>query len=482
MSIKYKVQIVPNSDYSEAFIRKKLKAIQHLKEAKTLLKMSTDNEMDADVKSVVKTLHDRMHVIRGKLKQQMQVPKNKKVINVTSDRTWKIFNIEVDYESGLTKYNGYQDYRIDNKIEFENKDSIKGLIDDAKEQSLKILRDYRKRLKNISCEEKQFNVADLPFTPTYKVYQAGGMRNSSFETVYKDALRGTEYKYTIPEVYNTHVIHFEKGTFLELQQAKNLRKVFERKSPTTNDKHVGIEIEFVSKLDKYELAKQLQKEQLQDYVCLVDDGSIRTVEGFPHAHEITILATETDIHSILERVLAVLNKDGMSRVGKRCGLHVHLDMRNRDRSLVYHNLFKAQRILYAMNPRSRLDGIDETGRKDTVYSKKVEWEDFETAWSALNDGNSGQRYNGINLLALQKHNTIEIRIHSGSTNFTKISNWVKILTSIANMGNKVLTEAFKPETFCRNYNLDNEVLAYIKQRIEKFKDASGKHITIEEVA
>src|SRR5574343_176500 len=173
-----------------------------------------------------------------------------------------------------------------------------------------------------------------------------------------------------------------------------------------------------------------------------------------------MVAPEQLVHEVIKRMLRAINKDCKSKVGARCGFHVHLDMRSRDKHHVFHNLSKAQHILYAMNPRSRLDGTNAKGKKDTNWSKKINHSDFDEAMAYLG-GSSESRYHGINLLALNKHQTIEVRIHSGTTNEEKVSNWVRILTTIANMSTRVETEAHKAETFCEYYGLDESMCTYI---------------------
>ena len=196
---------------------------------------------------------------------------------------------------------------------------------------------------------------------------------------------------------------------------------------------------------------------------------------------------------VLERVMKAINTDKGSKVNWRCGLHVHLDMRNRNKELAFHNFVKAQRIMFAMNPRSRLDGTRADGRKDEVYSRRFDTTDWEEAIKESiaygekmarekHNGVDYSRYFGVNPRAFERHKTIEIRIHSGSTNFEKINNWVNILVAIVNKTNKVNTEYAKPETFCENFGLNETMLNYIKERINKFKDKDGKHITVEEVA
>jgi hypothetical protein len=94
----------------------------------------------------------------------------------------------------------------------------------------------------------------------------------------------------------------------------------------------------------------------------------------------------------------------------------------------------------------------------------------------------GDRYWGINPSSYGTHKTIEVRLHSGSTNFTKLSNWVRILVNIAHVSNKYRTDVDSAEKFCDRLGLNDDMLAYIKERMAKFKDKDGQHITVDEAA
>lgn len=504
MTLKYSFKTIKNNEHNEKGIKSKLETIDALKKCARVLNLKIKErdeeeaveedeeaiEYDRDLTIVHQKIRERLRNSRSYLKELQREPAFIKEIHLTSDKEWTLYSEQRNNESGLTSYQKPIKYKVDVHLPYV-KDvnlKIKDAIQVEKNKALAELKEYRKESRNILYDEKEFVVEGLPIMPTYKAYMGGGRGGQARSVIYKDALRGTEYKYELNEVRDNYFIHMEGGTFLELQKVKELKKMFEKKAPLTNAHHVGIEIEFVSKLDKLEIAKALYEENVQDFVCIVDDPSIRKVPGFDFCHELTIVAPEQLINMVLQRSLKAINKDGASQVGGRCGLHVHLDMRNRDKKIAYHNLVKAQRILYAMNPRVRLDGTTVNGKIDTVWSKKVDVEDFDVFWTQLGGPNgegagheiNENRYYGINILSLNRHNTIEIRIHSGSTNFEKISNWVKILTSIVSLTNKVETEAAKPETFCEYYGLDNNILEYIKERIAKFKDKNGKHITLDE--
>lgn len=480
MSLTFKLITLQNENFDKETIDNKLKGIIKYKECSEVLRKAN---LDS-VSNGLSKLSAYIRAEREAVKQLQSIKPVRKELEIQSNKTWKIIPEFYDDETGITKYKSPKEFKVKANIRLEDQDNMSfvEVVNQAKRTALLPLLEFRKERKQIEMQEKTFYVDGLPEKVTYRVYVGGGFSGDPRPFTYKDPFRGTEHEYVTSYVNNNYFIHHEPNTFLNMQNAKKLVKIFERKKPLTNDKHVGVEIEFASKLNRIELARKLFKEGLQDYVCLVEDGSIRPVDEYVHTHELTIIAPEQLIHSVLNKALSVINENNASRVGRRCGLHVHLDMRNRNKEVVFHNLVKAQRILYAMNPRSRLDGTTADNGKDVVWSKKIMWDDFHSAWEELTNTDEEDRYYGINILSLNRHKTIEIRIHSGSTNFEKISSWVTILTSIANLEEMVDVEAFKPETFCKYYKLDNTILEYIKMRIAKFKDKNGNHITIDEAA
>jgi len=446
--------------------------------------------MGLDINRIIGTTKD----LRQRLKDLEEVPPLFQEIHITSDRTWTLFKEQFDDETGCTKYKPKENFKVDMRLPYTRTPDkpIKEAVTAAQKSALKQLRDYRTQSRSIGFVEKEYmpkSLADIPgqpVRPRYKVYIGSGYGGPSGEIVYNDLWRGTSLRYMVPEGNTNHNIHLEGGTFLELQKATRLRRIFEAKKPKTNVNHVGIELEFISKFDKYQLAQYLLKEDVQEYVHLLDDGSLRKEKDFPWMHEITILAPEDIVYVVLESVLKAINTDGGSKVNWRCGVHVHLDMRSRDRKKAFHNLQKAQRIMYAMNPKSRVDGTTSKGDKDDCYSRRVEIEDLDAMFEQVNQDTQRDerlsRYYGINVKALDKHGTLEVRIHSGSINFQKVSNWVKILVAIVNTDKYVQTEAAKVETFCEHYKLDGVIAEYINERIAKFKDKNGKHMTVDECA
>jgi len=166
-----------------------------------------------------------------------------------------------------------------------------------------------------------------------------------------------------------------------------------------------------SNSDRFEaLGKMFQSERIK-YINVKSDGSISAPDGF-FAVEITVL-TRLDRPDNLKKACELLNKIG-AKVNKSCGLHVHLDARHLGTSDVKKIGVKFERalpVLAAMVPPTR--------RSNTYCALSV-------------SGLKGGRYHAVNLTAYRKFRTIEIRLHSSTTDFQKIIHWAKLLSAIFN--------------------------------------------------
>ena len=77
----------------------------------------------------------------------------------------------------------------------------------------------------------------------------------------------------------------------------------------------------------------------------------------------------------------------------------------------------------------------------------------------------GNRYHKVNLEAYSRHKTVEFRQHSGTTNFTKMRNWVLFLhklVTFATRGQVPTATALRNIPF-----LDDEQKLYYKLRTKK---------------
>jgi hypothetical protein len=187
-------------------------------------------------------------------------------------------------------------------------------------------------------------------------------------------------------------------------------------------------------------------------VNIGEDGSINVDDSSEDVGlEARILTTIDDL-SNLEAFCKVLSEVGAS-VNASCGLHVHLDMRDYDRrpATVVSRLEAALPLLRAMVPKSRVT--------NEYCSNDV--------GSKANGSGRGDRYSAINDAdAFSKFKTIEVRLHSGTVNYTKISNWIRILYSIARTEGRLTEHSI--EAYASKLNWSASLVAYIVARITKF--------------
>lgn len=256
-------------------------------------------------------------------------------------------------------------------------------------------------------------------------------------------------------------VYLEKGVFLKVND-KRLRLNITKKAkfPSSEDRYVGVEIELAAAEDREVLADLLHEAKLSRNVHIKGDSSIgrgtKLLEKYPNAIEIAILAKEEDIENVINKLCDILNNKMHCKVDKTCGLHVHLDMRNRKPSEAFSNLVTMQHFLYGMIPANR---------KSSEYSVPVKSKEWKISTS---------HYDGISTNAYSKYKTLEIRMHCGTTNASKIGNWIKFLLCIVNA--PVLS--FSPEAIEQvvdELKLSNELVYYINGRIAKFASQHKKN-------
>jgi hypothetical protein len=162
---------------------------------------------------------------------------------------------------------------------------------------------------------------------------------------------------------------------------------------------VGVEIEgFCS------LTREQMEEALPFWSRAVSDSSIRPVSG-TQPHEVRALlprdAMEPRLFSLCRKL-----SDVNFRVNASCGLHVHFDMRGRSGDEVKAKARIAEAWLHA------LQELLPASRRGNDFCK----------WGI----STTDRYRAVNLRAYQSHNTLEIRCHSGTIDYTKILAWIRL--------------------------------------------------------
>jgi hypothetical protein len=173
--------------------------------------------------------------------------------------------------------------------------------------------------------------------------------------------------------------------------------------PVGKANYVGIEIECFSDLEETEVMELILKHNLEKHVNIGEDGSIE--EDFGQAYELRILSKESELSSVLKK-LAKIFKEGKFGVNGSCGLHIHLDMRNRNFKECYDKLLKFQHIMFGL-------------------VKSERWTSEFCEWN--NDDKPGSRFKAVNEQSYSEHKTIEIRLHHGTLNVGRIENWIKLL-------------------------------------------------------
>lgn len=130
----------------------------------------------------------------------------------------------------------------------------------------------------------------------------------------------------------------------------------------------------------------------------------------------------------LEKVCWVLEFCDV-KVNDSCGLHIHMDAADFDLqtwknlALSYKHL---ERVIDSFMPQSRRQnyyckGLSSISAIDIQAAQSIN--DLQAAF-----GNN--RYRKVNLEAYARHRTVEFRQHSGTTNFTKMENWIRFLNGL----------------------------------------------------
>lgn len=183
-------------------------------------------------------------------------------------------------------------------------------------------------------------------------------------------------------------------------------------------------------------------------VSLRRDGSLDE-----HGIEICHLFDASKGFDSVQKLCNILSDFGAT-VDASCGFHCHLDVANLGRDRAW-----------------------ETGRKISnflpVLSKLVPKSRRENDYCKLKASDTHtERYCAVNLASIFKHNTIEVRLHSGTTNVFKIVNWVKLLWSITDycINNTAKTKTYSLKVLKSKLSLDNELYKFYLARYKKFKD------------
>lgn len=201
---------------------------------------------------------------------------------------------------------------------------------------------------------------------------------------------------------------------------------------------------------------------------LGDDGSIKEdvgdfgynhegrCYGEPHCYcsfpeiftyELRLLVKQKNVTKAMDELKKAFSRID-PKVNESCGLHVHLDMRNRDRLKCFNNLVNSQDILYSMQSSER---------RHNDYCRRQNIPDWDHGL---------EHHLGISSDAYQYHKTIEVRVHEGCVDANKIGNWIKILTKIVDYGHKF--DTIKDEgILIKKLRIPKKARLYIQDSIKR---------------
>nr|DAW09108.1 MAG TPA: Putative amidoligase enzyme [Caudoviricetes sp.] len=267
-------------------------------------------------------------------------------------------------------------------------------------------------------------------------------------------------------VQNVYKRMLEAGTFTPaIRTTSSLPEI-----DYTFTRNFGIEIEAYN-CTRERLARELREAGInvavegynhdtRNHWKLVTDSSLRGNDTFELVSP--ILEGESGLRE-LEKVCWVLDFCNV-KVNDSCGLHVHMDAADftmntwKNLALSYKNM---ESVINAFMPNTRRDNYyckSLSGISERRILEANTTDDLRAAF-----GNN--RYHKVNLEAYARHRTVEFRQHGGSTNFTKMSNWVLFLSRMITFAQHAKVEAGTP---LQNLPfLTNDQKTYFKLRTKK---------------
>ena len=337
---------------------------------------------------------------------------------------------------------------------------LRGLI----HESRKYLADYASSYYEVTATlGKNSYVAHFPTWPNkddLKVFFNDTLNQLRFERKRNKQPMRQDTKEYMGISYKTVGGVFEKNYLSKIIQDKNnnaLNRISRTKKPhrRITSKYVGIELEFLSKAGLDTLQTLMCEARLEGYVHVGTDGSVTDPKGEARGMEVRILCKEEDVQDIVSRTCKVI-KENTGFVNNTCGMHVHFDMRTRDYKKSFHNMVMGLPLLSSMVPSTR---TDTWGQR---YCKLNKQPNFDKAIS------EHDRYQAINAESYGRHQTIEVRLHSGSLNASKICNWIKVIIPLVDCESMIQTPINKVEDYCKHFEVSEKLVNYMKSRVELF--------------
>lgn len=195
------------------------------------------------------------------------------------------------------------------------------------------------------------------------------------------------------------------------------------------------------------------------YYKFVSDASVM---GYDNAIEcVSPILKGTKGFSSLKQACKSLNDAG-ARVNKTCGLHVHIGAKGMTGSEIA-NVFQNYKMM-----ESVIDSFMAPSRRNNGYARSLAGCSFNGCVTREDVMRAccNNRYLKVNAMSLRRHDTIEFRQHQGTTNYQKISMWIKFCTKLVEWSRVHVLNSPVSSVDDMEF-LNNTEKAYFKGRISR---------------
>lgn len=233
---------------------------------------------------------------------------------------------------------------------------------------------------------------------------------------------------------------FVQNVYAKMKAEGKLNQAaIENFNPSPFNKKFGIEIEAYN-VEMHVLAHALQNAGIRCFVDgynhhtksywkIISDSSISGVNAFELVSP--VLEGEAGLEEVNKvcEVLKTLN----AYINKSCGFHVHFDAQNfdlRQWKNIYKNYAGFENQIDELMPQSRRGNTNYYCRSLNSIRNLNAKIDLVSSLNQMPEVFNNSRYFKINPTSYSRHKTIEFRQHSGTIEYSKISNWLVFLHNL----------------------------------------------------
>lgn len=272
--------------------------------------------------------------------------------------------------------------------------------------------------------------------------------------------------------YKTLLERWRKEGDTEIADYLSSNNLFKNKSLRT----FGVEIEFLMEEEKlHNLPEALARKgiscrkinytkEITSYWKLVTDASVRTSSVGVTGMEIVSPILKGKKGKIaLETVCEVLNELGAS-INRTCGLHVHVGIGDLKLTQLYDIL------RFYQNNEDFIDSLVSPSRRNSNFCKRFPRQLILSSSSDYNrfvDNLLPTRYYKVNIKNVNTRGTLEFRQHQGTTNYTKVANWIDFILGIVKYIKYKINCNSEDVFRCLELNIDQ--IDYWNRTISKFR-------------